>query len=112
MTSEAYVLTNSHGETTGGRALCAGRRKACWDLSNVHVRVVRLAWRWNDGSRLSQQKCQKALIHARLQEGAEQGVSTFVVETEVPSPEKANISNANLTKMGFVHRYNRSNLEL
>ena len=55
---------------------------------------------------------QKALIHARLQEGAEQGVSTFVVETEVPSSEKANISNANLTKKGFVHRYNRSNFSL
>lgn len=55
---------------------------------------------------------QKALIHARLQEGAVQGVSTFVVETEAPSPEKANISNANLTKMGFVHCYNRSNFIL
>lgn len=53
---------------------------------------------------------QKSLIQARLQEGAVHGVSTFVVETEAPSPEKANISNANLTKMGFVHVYNRSNL--
>jgi hypothetical protein len=55
---------------------------------------------------------QKALIHARLQEGAVHGVSTFVVETEVPSPEKASISNANLVKMGFVHLYNRSNFIL
>ncbi len=55
---------------------------------------------------------QKALIHARLQEGTVRGVSTFVVETEVPSPEKANISNANLAKMGFVHLYNRSNFIL
>lgn len=29
-------------------------------------------------------------------------MSTFVVETEAPSPEKENISNANLAKMGFV----------
>lgn len=52
---------------------------------------------------------QKALIQARLKEGADRGVSTFVVETEVPSAERASISNANLTKMGFVHIYNRSN---
>ncbi|ARM91074.1 N-acetyltransferase family protein (plasmid) [Rhizobium sp. CIAT894] len=55
---------------------------------------------------------QKALIYARLQEGLARGVSTFVVETEALSPEKANISNANLTKMGFVHRYNRANFLL
>ncbi|MCP2158421.1 MULTISPECIES: GNAT family N-acetyltransferase [unclassified Agrobacterium] len=55
---------------------------------------------------------QKALIQARLKEGADRGVSTFVVETEVPSAEKANISNANLAKMGFVHIYNRSNFIL
>jgi GNAT superfamily N-acetyltransferase len=55
---------------------------------------------------------QKALIQARLQEGADRGVSTFVVETEVPSAEKTNISNANLAKMGFVHIYNRSNFVL
>ncbi|TNM63329.1 N-acetyltransferase [Aliirhizobium smilacinae] len=55
---------------------------------------------------------QKALIHARLQEGAVQGVSNIVVETEAPSPEKVNISNANLAKMGFVHCYNRSNFIL
>ncbi|NKQ69734.1 N-acetyltransferase [Rhizobium sp. UPM1132] len=55
---------------------------------------------------------QKALIQARLQEGAKRGVSTFVVETEVPSAEKANISNANLAKLGFVHIYNRSNFIL
>ncbi|MBY5666300.1 GNAT family N-acetyltransferase [Rhizobium leguminosarum] len=52
---------------------------------------------------------QKALIQARLEEGADRGVSTFVVETEVPSAEKANISNANLAKLGFVPVYNRSN---
>jgi len=55
---------------------------------------------------------QKALIQARLQEGADHGVSTFVVETEVPSAEKPNISNSNLAKMGFVHIYNRSNFRL
>lgn len=52
---------------------------------------------------------QKALIQARLEEGADRGVSTFVVETEVPSAEKANISNANLVKLGFVPVYDRSN---
>ncbi|TCR98708.1 hypothetical protein EV281_10898 [Rhizobium sp. BK418] len=55
---------------------------------------------------------QKALIQARVQEGADHGVSTFVVETEVPSADKPNISNANLAKMGFVHTYNRSNFLL
>lgn len=55
---------------------------------------------------------QKALIQARLEEGADHGVSTFVVETEVPSADKPNISNANLAKMGFVHTYNRSNFRL
>ncbi|TZG32442.1 GNAT family N-acetyltransferase [Agrobacterium sp. B1(2019)] len=52
---------------------------------------------------------QKALIQARLEDGAARGVSTFVVETEVPSAEKANISNANLAKMGFLHVYDRNN---
>lgn len=52
---------------------------------------------------------QKALIQARVVDGANRGVSTFVVETEVPSAEKANISNANLAKLGFVPVYNRSN---
>ncbi len=55
---------------------------------------------------------QKALIQARLQEGVAWGVSTFAVETEVPSPDKASISNANLVKMGFTHLYNRSNFIL
>ncbi|TBC89012.1 GNAT family N-acetyltransferase [Rhizobium ruizarguesonis] len=55
---------------------------------------------------------QKALIQARLEHGADSGVSTFVVETEVPSAEKANISNANLAKLGFVPVYNRSNFIL
>lgn len=55
---------------------------------------------------------QKALIQARLQEGADRGVSTFVVETEMPSADRANISNTNLAKMGFVHVYNRSNFIL
>ncbi len=52
---------------------------------------------------------QKTLIQARLEDGPNRGVSTFVVETEVPSAEKANISNANLAKLGFVPVYNRSN---
>jgi hypothetical protein len=55
---------------------------------------------------------QKALIQARLEDGAARSVSTFVVETEVPSADKASISNANLVKMGFVHVYNRSNFTL
>ena len=55
---------------------------------------------------------QKALIQARLEEGAARGVSTFVVETEVPSAKKASISNDNLAKMGFVHIYNRRNFIL
>lgn len=55
---------------------------------------------------------QKALIQARLEDGADRGVSTFVVETEVPSADKASISNANLVKMGFVHVYNRSNFKI
>jgi hypothetical protein len=50
---------------------------------------------------------QKALIQARLEHGADRGVSTFMVETEVPSAEKANISNANLAKLGFVPVYIR-----
>ncbi len=53
---------------------------------------------------------QKALIQARLEDGANRGVLTFVVETEVPSAEKANISYANLVKLGFMPIYNRSNL--
>ncbi|ULJ75882.1 GNAT family N-acetyltransferase [Rhizobium gallicum] len=55
---------------------------------------------------------QKALIQARLEDGANRGVSTFVVETEVPSAEKASISNANLAKLGFAPVYNRSNFIL
>jgi hypothetical protein len=55
---------------------------------------------------------QKALIQALLQEGAARGVSTFVVETEAPSADKANITNSNLAKMGFELICNRSNFIL
>ncbi|WP_454858081.1 GNAT family N-acetyltransferase [Rhizobium binxianense] len=55
---------------------------------------------------------QKALIQARLGDGVARGVSTFVVETEVPSADKASISNANLAKLGFKPVYNRSNFTL
>jgi GNAT superfamily N-acetyltransferase len=55
---------------------------------------------------------QKALIRARIEDGIARGVSTFVVETEVPSSEKLNISYNNLRKMGFEHLYDRSNFLL
>lgn len=55
---------------------------------------------------------QKALIQARTDYGIAQGVLTFVVETEVPSAGKLNISYDNLRKMGFQHAYNRKNFKL
>ncbi|NRP75043.1 hypothetical protein ILFOPFJJ_05966 [Ensifer psoraleae] len=55
---------------------------------------------------------QKALIQTRTEHGIAQGVSTFVVETEVPSHGKPNISYANLRKMGFQHAYDRRNFKL
>lgn len=51
-------------------------------------------------------------LYSRIEEGAAHRVSTFVVETAVPSAKKASISNANLAKMGFVHVCNRSNFTL
>ncbi len=54
----------------------------------------------------------QALIQARLEDGADRGMSTFMTEIEVPSAEKTNISNANLAKLGFVPVYNRSNFIL
>jgi hypothetical protein len=50
---------------------------------------------------------QKALIQIRTDYGISQGVSTFVVETEVPSFGNPNISYENLRKMGFRHAYDR-----
>ncbi|MBP2234340.1 hypothetical protein J2Z31_000830 [Sinorhizobium kostiense] len=55
---------------------------------------------------------QKALIQIRTDHGITQGVSTFVVETEVPSLDKPSISYENLRKMGFQHAYNRKNFKL
>lgn len=55
---------------------------------------------------------QKALIKARTDHGLAQGVSTFVVETEVPSLGRPNISYENLRKMGFRHAYVRRNFRL
>jgi hypothetical protein len=55
---------------------------------------------------------QKALIQIRTDHGIAQGVSTFVVETEVPSLGKPSISYENLRKMGFRHAYNRQNFKL
>lgn len=52
---------------------------------------------------------QKALIQARIDAGATRGVSTFVVETQVPSSHQLNVSYENLRKMGFQHIYNRNN---
>ncbi len=55
---------------------------------------------------------QKALIQIRTDHGIAQGVSTFVVETEVPSLSKPNISYENLRKMGFQQAYDRKNFKL
>ncbi len=55
---------------------------------------------------------QKALIQARVECGTEQGVLRFVVETEVPSIGKPNISYENLRKMGFKHLYDRRNFRV
>ncbi|WP_086083650.1 GNAT family N-acetyltransferase [Rhizobium etli] len=52
---------------------------------------------------------QKALIAARLNEGAVQGVRTFVVETAQPSADEPNISHANLIALGFEQIYTRMN---
>ncbi len=55
---------------------------------------------------------QKALIQSRTDHGIAQGVSTFVVETEVLSLGKPSISHGNLRKIGFCHAYNRQNFKL
>ncbi|MBZ9793993.1 GNAT family N-acetyltransferase [Rhizobium sp. 3T7] len=52
---------------------------------------------------------QKALITARLNQGASQGVQTFVVETAQPSADEPNISHANLIVAGFEQIYTRIN---
>ncbi|WP_414815745.1 GNAT family N-acetyltransferase [Rhizobium sp. IY2] len=52
---------------------------------------------------------QKALITARLNQGASQGVQTFVVETAQPSADEPNISHANLIGAGFEQIYTRMN---
>lgn len=52
---------------------------------------------------------QKALIAARLNHGARQGVQTFVVETAQPSAQEPNISHANLIATGFEQIYSRVN---
>jgi hypothetical protein len=52
---------------------------------------------------------QKALITARLNQGARQGVRTFVVETAQPSAVEPNISHANLIGAGFEQIYTRMN---
>lgn len=55
---------------------------------------------------------QKALIQARTETGLEQGVTMFVVETEVPCAGKPNVSYQNLRKMGFEHAYDRHNFKV
>ncbi len=55
---------------------------------------------------------QKALIQARTETGLEQGVTMFVVETEVPCAGRPNVSYQNLRKMGFGHAYDRVNLKV
>jgi len=52
---------------------------------------------------------QRALIAARLNQGASQGVQTFVVETAQPSADEPNISHANLIVAGFEQIYTRMN---
>lgn len=54
---------------------------------------------------------QKALIKSRVEHGVTNGVSTFVVETEVPSIGKPNISYENLRNMGFQRLYDRKNFK-
>lgn len=55
---------------------------------------------------------QKALIRSRVKYGHTHGVSTFAVETEVPTDDKPNISHENLRKLGFRHMFDRKNFKL
>jgi hypothetical protein len=70
-------------------------------------------WAWLGGgttvSAFRNRGAQKALIAARLNEGAVQGVHTFVVETAEPSAGERNISYANLVALGFTKVYARMN---
>lgn len=73
-------------------------------------------WAWLGGGttlpEFRNRGVQKALIQARLDDGIAKSVSTFVVETEVPSTDKPNISFGNLRRMGFEHAYDRKNYRL
>lgn len=70
-------------------------------------------WAWLGGGttvpEFRNRGAQKAVIAARLNEGAKQGVQTFVVETAQPSTGERNISHANLVAMGFAETYTRMN---
>lgn len=70
-------------------------------------------WAWLGGGTTAPQfrnrGAQKALITARLNEGAAQEVKTFVVETAQPSAGGTNISHANLLATGFKQVYTRMN---
>lgn len=70
-------------------------------------------WAWLGGGttvpKYRNRGAQKAVIAARVNEGAKQGVQTFVVETAQPSAGERNISHANLVAMGFAEIYTRMN---
>ena len=55
---------------------------------------------------------QKALIHARLDDGRSHGVTHFVVETAAPSADGQDVSHANLVNAGFEQAYIRKNFRL
>ena len=71
------------------------------------------AWAWLGGGatvpEFRNRGAQKALIAARVNEGAIHGVKTFVVETAEPSAGTKNISHENLVAMGFARVYTRMN---
>ncbi|MBB5539536.1 GNAT family N-acetyltransferase [Rhizobium giardinii] len=70
-------------------------------------------WAWLGGGatipEFRNRGAQKALITARLNEGATQGVKSFVVETAQPTANDPNISHANLIATGFEQIYTRMN---
>jgi hypothetical protein len=70
-------------------------------------------WAWLGGGatvpEFRNRGAQKALIAARLNEGAIQGVKSFVVETAQPTASDPNISHANLIATGFEQIYTRMN---
>jgi hypothetical protein len=70
-------------------------------------------WAWLGGGttvpEFRNRGAQKALIAARVNEGINKGVETFVVETAQPSAGELNISHANLVAMGFDQIHTRAN---